>query len=259
MCSHHNGCCAWVKMSHPTSIYFWQDRNYRGFKTVRLTNNSLDWKVGLRQFEEIHGISLLVNKMSDRIITGLQISKENLPDPNDGSFMIDIQLELCNHYITIINCHYDPLHDENTNLTPDYELHMSIKPPKPTQPHSLLDSMTIITNGITQLGHHLKARDYHNYEMTAIDLFIYADCVRETCEIYLKVAHPLLDESRRPAFQPHNSLGYIKLDHLSYIKLDEVQTDLEKKANCLARELDKIWFQEYEFDLVPARNDELLI
>lgn len=59
------------------------------------------WILNLISFEVVHGMSRVLMLLPDKLATALAINKENLPDPDDGGFLIDLVLQLLEHYIKI--------------------------------------------------------------------------------------------------------------------------------------------------------------
>ena len=59
------------------------------------------WCLDLVSFEAVHGISRVLRLIPDKLATSLAINKENLPDPDDGGFLIVLVSDLLDHYIKI--------------------------------------------------------------------------------------------------------------------------------------------------------------
>ena len=58
------------------------------------------WKLtlDLKSFEVMHGLSRVVLMVPDKIATAIEINKEDLPDPDDGTFLIGLVEDLVVFY-----------------------------------------------------------------------------------------------------------------------------------------------------------------
>jgi hypothetical protein len=58
------------------------------------------WKLSLNleSHEVMHGLSRVVLLLPDKIATAIAINKEDLPDPDDGTFLIQIVVNLVKFY-----------------------------------------------------------------------------------------------------------------------------------------------------------------
>ncbi len=58
------------------------------------------WKLtlDLKSFEVMHGLSRVVLLVPDKIATAIEINKEDLPDPDDGTFLIGLVEDLVIFY-----------------------------------------------------------------------------------------------------------------------------------------------------------------
>ena len=58
------------------------------------------WKLSLNleSFEVIHGLSRIVLLLPDKIATAIAINKEVLPDPDDGTYLIQLVVNLLKFY-----------------------------------------------------------------------------------------------------------------------------------------------------------------
>ena len=56
------------------------------------------WCLDLVSFEAVHGISRVLRLIPDKLATSLAINKENLPDPDDGGFLIVLVSDLLDHF-----------------------------------------------------------------------------------------------------------------------------------------------------------------
>jgi len=58
------------------------------------------WKLSLNleSYEVMHGLSRVVLLLPDKIATAIAINKEDLPDPDDGTFLIQIVVNLVKFY-----------------------------------------------------------------------------------------------------------------------------------------------------------------
>jgi hypothetical protein len=58
------------------------------------------WKLSLNleSFEVMHGLSRIVLLLPDKIATAIAINKEVLPDPDDGTYLIQLVVNLLKFY-----------------------------------------------------------------------------------------------------------------------------------------------------------------
>jgi len=58
------------------------------------------WKLSLNleSYEVMHGFSRIVLLLPDKIATAIAINKEDLPDPDDGGFLIQLVVNLVKFY-----------------------------------------------------------------------------------------------------------------------------------------------------------------
>jgi hypothetical protein len=55
-------------------------------------------KLDLKSFEVMHGLSRVALLVPDKIATAIEINKEDLPDPDDGTFLIQLVEDLVVFY-----------------------------------------------------------------------------------------------------------------------------------------------------------------
>ena len=55
-------------------------------------------KLNLKSFEVMHGLSRVVMLTPDKLATAIAINKEELPDPDDGGFLIQLVQDLVTFY-----------------------------------------------------------------------------------------------------------------------------------------------------------------
>ena len=58
------------------------------------------WKLSLNleSYEVMHGLSRIVLLLPDKIATAIEINKEDLPEPDDGTFLIQLVVNLVKFY-----------------------------------------------------------------------------------------------------------------------------------------------------------------
>ena len=58
------------------------------------------WKLilNLKSFEVMHGLSRVALLVPDKLATAIAINKENLPDPDDGGFLVQLVIDLVIFY-----------------------------------------------------------------------------------------------------------------------------------------------------------------
>jgi hypothetical protein len=81
------------------------------------------WKLtlDLKSFEVMHGLSRVVLMVPDKIATAIEINKENLPDPDDGTFLIGLVEDLVVFYKDKLS--RDVSEDNNENFDSRIEQH----------------------------------------------------------------------------------------------------------------------------------------
>ena len=78
-------------------------------------------KLDLKSFEVMHGLSRVVLMVPDKIATAIEINKENLPDPDDGTFLIGLVEDLVVFYKDKLS--RDVSEDNNENFDSRIEQH----------------------------------------------------------------------------------------------------------------------------------------
>ena len=81
------------------------------------------WKLtlDLKSFEVMHGLSRVVLLVPDKIATAIEINKEDLPDPDDGTFLIGLVEDLVVFYKGKLS--RDVSEDNNKNFDSRIEQH----------------------------------------------------------------------------------------------------------------------------------------
>jgi hypothetical protein len=81
------------------------------------------WKLtlDLKSFEVMHGLSRVVLMVPDKIATAIEINKEDLPDPDDGTFLIGLVEDLVVFYKDKLS--RDVSEDNNENFDSRIEQH----------------------------------------------------------------------------------------------------------------------------------------
>jgi hypothetical protein len=81
------------------------------------------WKLrlDLKSFEVMHGLSRVVLMVPDKIATAIEINKEDLPDPDDGTFLIGLVEDLVVFYKGKLS--RDVSEDNNENFDSRIEQH----------------------------------------------------------------------------------------------------------------------------------------
>lgn len=66
---------------------------------LKFPERNWTWTATLKSFEVIHGLSRVMRLVPDKLATALAINMENLPDPDDGSFLIKLVEDLLKVYV----------------------------------------------------------------------------------------------------------------------------------------------------------------
>lgn len=179
----------------------------------------------LSSFEVVHAISRCLMMIPDKLSTALQFKKENLPDPNDGTFFIDLVLDLIKHYKEklIKNVSFLSHNFQQENLCDDEQNILIIKQNflnLENYEHSINekkinkvsnDEIEFITgfpmffkyilNMLDKLKCILKTNDYEFYIQKSVIFLEKCDIILLVCNIYLDFIHPLLHRIKRGEFE----------------------------------------------------------
>jgi len=238
-------------MTLTTEISFWpRENDAGGYKCALIRNQLFEWKVSEVRFEEIHGLSRVVRLVPDKIITTLDIAKEDLPE-HDGSFLLNLLIDLCKHYEQVTSKHdQNELLDrlERIVIRDDYLiLSGSLPASEPTltlrigegeirkgQGYTISDVVVGIIDRLEFLRSCITDRRYDEYEVASLRFLSFVDEVREFCIIYLDVVHPTLIRSRRALYE----------ESTAFAVLEKAKTTLLTHAGRLLRQVERDWFPD---------------
>ena len=124
------------------------------------------WRTNLESFEVVHGLSLILKMLPDKLATAIIISLEDLPSKeDDGSFFIDLVSNLLGQYWGMVNGTHDKLEEISSSCTRlattsfnfGCEPEMSEKPAG-TIHHSLESSIWILNQTLANFKYVLQER-----------------------------------------------------------------------------------------------------
>ena len=173
------------------------------------------WSVNLISFESIHGISRIVLLIPDKLRVAIEINQEKLENPkDDGSFFIDLILDLVKFYSDQIKKNSDPS-----------------STPTESQWKHLLNVLDDLTSQLTSFKAKLQKRDLKKLQDGALKILKLADDLRIFCQIYLDFVHPVL----------------VMKESENSEKIEELKENIEKKLSekrGLREEFEQ-WFSDF--------------
>lgn len=214
-------------------ISFWPRRNGGfGFECAEILTNFVQWHVSEIQFEEIHGISRTLNLVVDKLVTTREIYRaervaRRAPLPDDG-FLIGLIVGLLNTYEGIASRRRE-YYEETAEEEPELEVDLTEREVDDSNAIDLVRTVKLLREVMT-IVKGLASRDTdREYVECCIEVAKVADCVRESCQIYLDFVHRVLVTSRRG--QPRNGFDEDELDALLVRLNAKLASDKDKYYN----------------------------
>ena len=238
-------------MTLTTEISFWpRENDAGGYKCALIRNQLFKWEVNEARFEEIHGLSRVVRLIPDKIITALDIAKEKIPD-HDGSFLLNLLIDLCKHYEQVTSKHDDLvlldrfermvvkdnyliLSDSLPSSDPTLTLRIGEGEISKGQGYTIYDVVVGMISRLEFLCSCIADQRYDEYEVASLRFLSFVDEVREFCIIYLDIVHPTLIRSRRALYE----------ESTAFAILEKAKTTLQTHAGRLLRQVERDWFPD---------------
>ena len=230
-------CLKALKMNHSIEIRFWPRLNLPGWKNAEVTTDMFQWRLSEAQFEEVHGLSRVVRLIPDKLATTFYLHKEmpENPDPQyDKNFLIELVEKLLVHYEEVGQRRDLAALNNIANEEPSLEVKIGNDLLENTQAIALPQTATLLKTVLQTIKDYIQIETEVDYWEMTDEIVKIADKVREACDAYLDVVHPILISSRR-AIRP----GEATVDELMY----KLQEKLETKRNLLLRELRAVKIQ----------------
>ena len=214
-----------------------EELNVRGFETICIKNKGLCWLVGCIHFEEIHGISRVVDMIPEKVVTSMIIHQEY---PKGDPFLLKLALELLYHYERLAKSKHFEVHI-GTRKDP-LRVVLNIDGPGQDQVNcrahfevGILGSICWLINSIENLVTLLECDNKDGYWSKAKELIDFGDTIREQCTVYLSFAHrvtivsrrrPLNEETTERLVRFVTGLLRTKKDHLKHQFVQEVGNNM---------------------------------
>ena len=166
------------------------------------------WRVDLKSFEVIHGLSLILKMLPGKLATAIIISLEDLPSrEDDGSFFIDLVSNLLRQYWDMVHGAHDRLEEVSssparlatTSFNFGCEPEASEKPAG-TIHHSLESSIWILNQTLANFKHVLQERKTSTFLSHVDTILTLADQLLSLCHVYMDFVHPFLINIQRTGF-----------------------------------------------------------
>ena len=178
------------------------------------------WKqnLNLKSFEIMHGLTRVVRLMPDKLATAMTINKENLPDPDDGGFLVGLVVDLVTFYRDKMALQVQQ--EENAENTTSRVINFGAE----NQQILSVDGESIgvleILNGLlckmSLFQINLSERNEEGITFYAHQVLQMADDILEFATAYLDFIHPLyLDIERNGIFDE--------------FKIEELRSNLSEK------------------------------
>ncbi len=113
----------------------------------------------------------------DKLKVAIEINQEKLEDPkDDGSFFIDLILDLVKFYSDQIKNNLDPFSNQKESQSKK----------------NLIDTLDSLSSQLTSFKTKLQKRNLTKLKTAALAILKLADDVQIFCQIYLDFVHPVL-------------------------------------------------------------------
>ena len=192
-----------------------------------------EWRVYRFDFEALHGISLFLNQLPDRLATALCINREG---PENGSFLLELQLELLRHFKRVER-RAALLHQREHAMPTNYHSRSVIR----AIPYPLLhwrrypdvqpgQGPTDFCDCIVYLEHKLIAlvemlQDFRRvpFRRLARRFLQHCDYIKDFVGVYLILVHPTMATNKRLQMnEPHE----LKCEDAERLLADNAQRNL---------------------------------
>ena len=200
------------------------------------TSNATTWKLktNLKSFEVMHGLSRVVMLIPDKLATAIAINKEQLPDPDDGGFLIKLVIDLLAFYISAVRP-ISILCSDNTSsriedLTTRDDTHIFSCPEATVE---LSDILIEFKDKLEQFKSSLSRRSDEAIMCDSQVILQMSDSILEVSNAYMDFVHPIYLDIER-----HGTFNEQKIDELRKKineKLDEQKNKLRDEFAALTR------------------------
>jgi hypothetical protein len=113
----------------------------------------------------------------DKLKVAIEINQEKLEDPkDDGSFFIDLILDLVKFYSDQIKNNFDPFSNQKESQSKK----------------NLIDTLDSLSSQLTSFKTKLQKRNLTKLKTAALAILKLADDLQIFCQIYLDFVHPVL-------------------------------------------------------------------
>ena len=177
-------------------VRFWIRPDGAGYERVWLTTSHFGWHLSDRQFEEVHGLSRVVNLFPNQLTNAKYLRATG--DYDEANRCISFLLRLIRFYRSLLEQHQEEPRDESDAVF-DLELNSDeCEILDSTRGLTLQETFNLLEGSLQVL---FSVDSQEAFLNAALDLISLADWVRVAANIYLLFAHPLLTWSRRPDVQ----------------------------------------------------------
>lgn len=162
-------------------------------------NRNFMWTLNMKSFETVYALSRVLLMVPDKVVTAFMINKENLPDPDDGTFLINLVVDLLQVYIDKdrLMMRFEDIDNMNDIQIKKVDLGLDQEPDEAEMGQSLADMLTFISNKLKELQR-LLAEKRHEEFQREVELFVQlCDDVRIACHVYLDLIYPVWNNTLR--------------------------------------------------------------
>ena len=192
---------------------------------------NLHWILTQRSFEVVHGLSRVVRLVPDKLATALVINRENLPDPDDGGFLIKLVDDIVHVFID----RHRLVGLEDPEISGNVEVKVvSLGQPWITDHESadggngqdLSNLLSAISGKLQQLQQLLKERKQEEFRQESQQFVELCDDVLIASHVYLDLIHPVWIEVQRSGL-------------FEDVKVEEKKVALLRKLERMSEKLSK--------------------
>lgn len=187
------------------------DERRSGYVCAVISTLLIDWVISEKHFEEIHGLSRVVEHIPDKLaITFGVVNSVPETTPPERGFFVDLVSRLCTRYLTITanRPSVSPLFvEENRCRTVlfDFEVDDRLREVLGVgyvgRGFSFYDTLHLLRSRLNVLVRLARDKREADFNAEGERVVKFADSVRALCSVYLQFVHPVLIASRRFAGQ----------------------------------------------------------
>lgn len=159
-------------------------------------------RLNLKSFEVMHGLSRVVLLTPDKLATAIAINKEDLPDPDDGGFLVQLVQDLVTFYKgRAANPQTADVVDVESRVVEVGGAAQEDGFSPPAEKIQLLDVLEELSVKLNSIQENLRLRNPEGINSDCDGILVMADDILELSTIYMDFIHPIyLDIERHGIF-----------------------------------------------------------